>query len=302
MPQTANNYTCIFNADSAFIHQYVAWQHAADSVKAVNYCDSLHEANTFTYSRLKSQTVKKSQHNGYVKSVFSGHLLNKRNFESKPSQAADKTGITIIITMVIFCIALVRQYNNRRLAALINAFKAARFAVQLQREEYSINNRAAIILLFVFVITLATLLTGIIDYYFPYFFTQNYLLRITEISAGILIVYMVKLLSINLLGFIFDNKQAAKEYTFNILLFSQIAGVFLIPVVLVMLFSKQIGIQVPIYAAVLFLLFTIIFRIWRTVIALRGRQSISGLYIFLYLCTLEILPVVFVVKYFEYNY
>jgi hypothetical protein len=294
------NQATIFNPDSNFLHGLVNKLHAQDSAQAAHYTDSVFNEKNFSYQKIKGITA--TQPAKVVPSVFTGHALKAENLQPKPSGVIDKTAVAVIVLFVVLCIAMVRQYNNRRLAALINAFKASRFALQLQRQEYSINNRAAITLLIAFVITIAILSIHIIDYFIPNTFPGSYLFRISILSGVIVLAYSIKMLSINVMGYIFDNTTAAKEYIFNILLFNQVAGVFLLPVAMVMLFSSQISIEIPIYLALLFFLFTFFFRIARTVSTLRGKQRISIIYIFLYLCTLEILPVLFIAKYVQYNF
>jgi hypothetical protein len=97
-------------------------------------------------------------------------------------------------------------------------------------------------------------------------------------------LYFVSLLS--------GNQAVYTENNVNLLLFPQIAGIVLFPILLVWLLNSQLN------STFSFLYFIVLFSLFIYII-LKGiinslKQSIPYFYIILYICTLEILPLIFV--------
>jgi hypothetical protein len=113
--------------------------------------------------------------------------------------------------------------------------------------------------------------------------------------AMFFLIYMFKSFILWLLDFLFLTQGGFSSYNFTIFLYNKVYGLLLIPIVSVLPFVSIYFAQIIIYIGIgLFGLFYI-FRIFRGFqLALKNRLSIF--YLFLYLCALEILPLLVLYK------
>ena len=128
------------------------------------------------------------------------------------------------------------------------------------------------------------------------FGTDLIFLNFLEIFVVIAIFFMIKVIIIRLLGYIFLLKSLAKLGVYFSLLFDRVMGITLFPLVVMLFFS-------PLVSSFFLLLFSAIiiggflaikiFWLWKI-----GKDSfgLPKYYLFLYLCTLEILPLVVLTK------
>ena len=112
----------------------------------------------------------------------------------------------------------------------------------------------------------------------------------------IAIFFIVKLIVIRLLGHIFMLNALAKLGVYFSFLFDRVMGIVLFPIVIFMFFSPinahSVLIAFSIGIILLFLLIKV-FWIWKIGI---GGFGLSKIYLFLYLCMLEILPLLVFTK------
>ncbi len=123
------------------------------------------------------------------------------------------------------------------------------------------------------------------------------IIRTGILTAAILLLYFIKKIFFLFLAGIFDRYEYAKECVFNIYLFNRALGICLYPIIIALAFVKPTIIS---HNLLLIIGYTVIgafylYRIFREIqISIKNRISIF--YIFLYFCTLEILPILLLVK------
>ncbi len=110
------------------------------------------------------------------------------------------------------------------------------------------------------------------------------------------VIYSVKTLSCKLIGYIFLAQDEFKEYVHNFNLFNKNIGLFLFPIVITMPYISDYMEPLVIFSGMavfssLFVLRTV--RGFQIII----RKGVSTFYLILYLCAIEILPVLLLVKY-----
>ena len=106
--------------------------------------------------------------------------------------------------------------------------------------------------------------------------------------------YLLKLFLYKILGSVFSQREVTSELIFNMMLYNNVLGLILLPVATVHALVPGFGIAslflVP-GLIVLFYLMSIIRSVYFAI-----REGISIFYLILYLCALEILPVLLVTK------
>lgn len=137
-------------------------------------------------------------------------------------------------------------------------------------------------------------------YVVAYYSNQSNELILFFIILGILSLLLIKLLSIRILATLADTKKGFMDHINNHFIFFQLGGVILTPVLLFS-YSAPTKYNELVLIAIAFLLTILIFVRELKSILTALEYKISILYIILYLCTLEILPLVIGVRVFIQN-
>jgi hypothetical protein len=109
-------------------------------------------------------------------------------------------------------------------------------------------------------------------------------------------VYVIKIFVIRIMGFIFDKTTAARQYIFLTCLINQVAGVGLIPIIVFVAYAPQWLSDFSVYLGAIILASTYLLRIGKGIFSNLSHRQMPAIYLLLYLCTLEVLPVLFAYK------
>jgi hypothetical protein len=120
-------------------------------------------------------------------------------------------------------------------------------------------------------------------------------------ALTITIIYLVKYSVNSILAYISLNNELNKEYLFNVFIFSQTTGIILFPFVICLQFTKYPS-EWFLYPALIIWLGFYALRMFRGFIISVTEQNIGIIYIFLYLCALEILPLLVLTKFLLVNF
>ncbi len=113
---------------------------------------------------------------------------------------------------------------------------------------------------------------------------------------AVTICYLVKYISLIVIGWIINHQPEAKIYIFSIFLLNKIIGMVLLPFSMLIAFSTN---KIANYAAVfsIFLLAVMLLtRFFRTYSLLQNRLKLKGIYFLFYIVSLEILPLLLIYK------
>ena len=134
-------------------------------------------------------------------------------------------------------------------------------------------------------------------YWFPQEINQFGRLKFYAVTLGIVIVFfLVKILLIKFFGLLFRSKQQVNAYITNILVYMSFNSILIILPVFASLFTSEY------YKFTLLIISLSIFELFTLIRALRGLFIIIkvpkffNVYLFCYLCTLEILPLLLVYR------
>ncbi|MEJ6796759.1 MAG: DUF4271 domain-containing protein [Flavobacteriales bacterium] len=119
----------------------------------------------------------------------------------------------------------------------------------------------------------------------------KYLLILTIITF----IYFVKIIIIRGMRLLFNGDYSLREYEFNYGLLLKIAGIGLFPISLLLAYSKVIPSDVLVVLGLILIVASVVWR-WARGWLNAVTNRISIVYIILYLCTLEILPAVVLLK------
>ena len=230
-------------------------------------------------------------------SMFRDHLLEVRSPEPQLHHTRKDFVIAGILFFAFVLFVWLYVSNRKRLSQIVKGFYINRYASQLARDEVSFGNRVSVFLSVLFVISLS-LFTWQLSLHYGFIQAENGWKDLALIGFVILLIYTLKLAVIRLSGFVFQTQKAASDYVMTIFLFCNTLGLFMMPVVICLAFVKQIPSSVFIYTGLGIIGVFLCTRLVRGVIIGINSIRVSGFYLFLYLCTLEILPFAIMIKLF----
>lgn len=119
---------------------------------------------------------------------------------------------------------------------------------------------------------------------------------ILYLFISVIVFSVFRILIIFFTGFVFNTKEYADNQLKLYLNIDNIIGVFLIPILFLLLFVQ---IDYVIYIGIFILLILHIFRWFQTFMLGKSIPGFSILHLFMYLCTLEIIPLIILMKFFS---
>ncbi|MFW5974764.1 MAG: DUF4271 domain-containing protein [Bacteroidota bacterium] len=204
----------------------------------------------------------------------------------------------LVITFVLFLIAFARTYAPRRFQMITGASYSLRRLTWLRDEGNVFFNPASAALFLVTVIVAALFAYGFHNYYIEAwpFEHEHDLLLVAHLAAVVALFRIVKDILILIIGKLFKSPVSsflnlANQYVVNVVT----ALVLFTFVVFHFYLKEEFLLFIPLYVIVL----VFIFRLIRSYIIGRKTEGFFPFYIILYLCTLEILPVLFLYKVIE---
>lgn len=227
--------------------------------------------------------------------IFQNHLLSPLNQEAVLRPETPDVWALSIFVLAFIVLVIIRINNGKRMLAVFNSFFSFTNTRQLIREDYRLRKPLSLSLLLVYLTMLAYLLYKINSYLTIIPSTGKGYLDYLIILAGLLIFDGLKALANILLGKLIEEESSIRDYIFSSAILFKGTGVFLFPVLLVFYLADfQPYVLIAIGGSIVFLFFSI--KLIRGVLIGYGQYGFSVFHLFLYLCTLEILPLVVLIK------
>lgn len=196
----------------------------------------------------------------------------------------------------VFVILLARLSYSIRLRQIIVATINPQQAKQILREGTLLKQGFSLLLmlLFIFSISLFGFLVFNKEYPNSFYFSigQSFLLLVAIIA----LFYVGKFITIWLLGILFETQTLSRRYLLDHYLFFITDGIFLFPLLILFVYS---GLLVFVYIALLVFVGLWLYRLQRAIAIGLDCINFSPSYLFLYLCTLEVVPFFLIYKLIE---
>ncbi len=210
------------------------------------------------------------------------------------------TWVMLVIVLSLMLLGYLYSAFNSRFLNFIRAVFNPRYSAQASREERSLSHPVSMLLSLNFILTvslfiLQMLSSGIFSKSKIEFTLTSYFL----IAGSVFCIYLVKLILIKVFAFIFDKNEIIAEYNFIIFLVNQFLGIALIPSIIFIAYGPKLFTEAVFYFGAITLSLTLIFRVGKGIVAVLDKREFTPFYLILYLCTLEILPLLVGIKLFE---
>jgi hypothetical protein len=197
------------------------------------------------------------------------------------------TGFTVL--------TIIRFHHIKRLKLMSTAIISRSAALQLMRESPVYYHRSFFPLLFIYLLSIILLIQQTVDFFSPEtVLNWSSVIMFLKILGIYLAFSVVKILTIWLISVIFENVETAREYIQNIILFNLFLGLLLLPILVLVIYTYQ---NIFLFVAGGLALIIMVLRFIRGVAIGLSDSKFSLFHLFLYLCTLEILPIAYAAKF-----
>ena len=195
---------------------------------------------------------------------------------------------------MFFILALVQLLFFQRFQLLIQAYFSSRSLNQLIREGDPFNERISIALSAIYVMSIAMVIFQVLKLLFHQsnFFIPGFQLYLL-ICLAVVGFWALKLLIMNFLSIIFMTEKTNNEYKLNILTTISFLGFLLLPILVFTVYLKSSWL---IYTCLILIILASLFRLAKGFIIGISLTKFSYFFLFVYLCTLEILPLLVAAK------
>jgi hypothetical protein len=191
-------------------------------------------------------------------------------------------------------VSWIQLFSGQRLKIILRASFTKRHLHQLERERDLFNERISIALSLIYVLSIAMVIYQVLQLIFhessgkiPPF--QLYVL----IALAVTGFWAFKVFIMNLLALIFKTDNTNNAYKLNILVTISLLGILLLPI---MLFAVYLKASWLLYLAIGLIGSFSFFRIIKGFLIGISLTRFSRFFLFVYLCTLEILPLLVAAK------
>lgn len=243
----------------------------------------------------KHSTFETDERNNTLLRFFTEARTHPIRFEPQPiiNQQNDWQLLTLTISMLI--IAFVRISGKNFFRNMRLAFGSRPIFKQLFRDGMLFPLGAIFPLFIAYLLVITTLIfqADAVFSFLKFNSESSPYFRIIEPGILIGVYFLIKNIVINVVGSIFKTKNIDKEYLYNSAFFNTVTAIALIP----LLFFSVYAVNSTLLWIALFITFSLyFFRIFRGLqIAFEARRY-SQYQILLYLCALEILPLITIFK------
>jgi len=111
-------------------------------------------------------------------------------------------------------------------------------------------------------------------------------------------VFLGKVVLHNIAGILFNRVRLVREYLYNMFIFNKLAGLVALPLVFLLVYTESLTQEILFWITVVVLSSLVVMRVIRAVIY-SYRKEVLIFYMFLYLCALEITPLVLLYRWLE---
>lgn len=241
---------------------------------------------------------------GFGFPVFNANALIQNYFSKDDSILSLQKGdllpkgdvwVLTTIAVLIFIFAILNQTFSKQLAAIVQSFFSNRILTNLNKEDNLFTSWPFLVLFVQFGFTV-----GLFFYLAAQFNklseVQNGFQFYVTISLLIIGFYGLKIVVLKLLGFIFNIQKLVSEYISILYLSYFNVSLLFMPLVLAFALSPlQYGVYY-IGIAVILVLIVFVFQFIRAGINILSNYRFPKVYLILYFCTLEICPILILIK------
>ncbi|WP_233165637.1 DUF4271 domain-containing protein [Pedobacter sp. ASV12] len=200
-----------------------------------------------------------------------------------------------VIALLVALFAGLKYSFSKQLATIVQSFFSNRVLGNLNKEDNLFTSWPFLLLFVQFGFTI-----GMFFYLAAQYQQLNYVANgfqfFVTISVVVIVLYVLKILLLRLLGYVFNIQKPVNEYVSILYLSYFNASLLFIPLVIAFALSPLKYGAYYIAIAIILLVVVFVFQFIRAGINILSHYRFSKMYLFLYFCTLEICPILILIK------
>lgn len=251
-------------------------------------------------STLGADTVHFSNESaGEIKTVniWKTHELKPVHDSPQQIQDSNPDWLFLILIMVLGVLTYLRVFYRKNFFQIIAACFNNNLTNQIVRDENLLMQRASVMLNVTFSIIAAAFIYLVsIHYEWSLDGMGTGFIRFVFLALIVSAAFTLKFLVLRLCAYLFNLGREMSTYIFNIFIINNLLGIALIPFVALILFGNMMDTSLLVILAVCVTGIAYLYRIGRGFLIATGYPGFSPFYLFLYLCALEIAPLLVLVK------
>jgi hypothetical protein len=227
--------------------------------------------------------------------IFKSHQL--RSYSNQNQEITQKElwpSYIICFGFVLLLFAYLAIF--KKFGLLVKSCFSLQASRTLQREEFRISSKESLFMSAIYLFGLSFIVyrfDSVINF-FPFF--EDQLIKFSIIISVALGIYILKLFFLWLSGFLLNQEKVIDEYRYNVFTTSFVVGILLL-IVSAFLEFVQINDMLLILFGFFLFFFFYFFRVFKGFLIAREIRNFTGFQLFVYLCGLEILPVVVLITF-----
>lgn len=227
-------------------------------------------------------------------SVWQNKFTNNTDtLSSATVKAQRKFWILAAVGVLVLLFSILRINYLGQLTTMMHAMYSNTALAQINKEEKVYNRWPFILLYIVFGSVFGMYIFWGANTFFGADGTFSFYLLI---SLGVIVYFSLKIAVVRIVGFIFEVQLLSREYSSILILSYFNSAIFLLPIVLAFAFLSEIQIgNLFVFSSFLVIIFFLL-QLIRICYHTLKVYKLSKFYLFLYFCTLEIGPLIILIK------
>lgn len=234
-------------------------------------------------------------------SILALHPMIKPNMVSekglpKTRISENKSGFFFLAIILLFIFSLARLIFPKYFSNLFQIFTSLNISKRHIKDQLENDNRASIWFYLIFFLSVGYIVYLLIIRNTTLYLTNFWYLNYALCTLFVIVLFGLRIGIIRIIGWIFNQGEMVQTYLFNNKLVNEFLGLMLFPLcILMMIAGKNLQSTLLVIASILFLLM-FIYSYLRNIPVLRNLFRISFIHFLLYLCALEVIPILILIK------
>ncbi|WP_113663989.1 DUF4271 domain-containing protein [Pedobacter nanyangensis] len=201
-----------------------------------------------------------------------------------------------IIGFLLVLFAILKNAFGKQLSSVVQSFYSNRALTNLNKEDNLVTSWSFLLLFIQFGFTIGMFFYLAAQYQNLPAANQGGFSFFVSISIGVIFLYLLKIVCLRFVGFVFDVQRPLHQYISILYLSYFNTSLLFIPIIIAFALSaKKYGANyIVLGISALVLIF--VFQFIRAAINILSQYRFPKLYLFLYFCTLEICPILILIK------
>lgn len=233
--------------------------------------------------------------------IFNSHLLQPLHQTAIFNNARPALWPALVFFLMLILIVVLKITAPGKTIRIINGSYNLQVARQLQREDYGLFKQESVLLNILYILSSAFILFKLNQLYGSILKNNSNFLQYLFFTFLITTSYTLKFIGIKLSSHLTRYRALFNDYKISVLIINQVLGLLLFPIILLAELSplSQIWLIIP---GALLLIIAYVLRLYRGVLFSVVDYGVGIIQLFLYLCTLEILPLLVLIKFLIVNF